>query len=56
MIADSQLPRAQWPVGKVTRVLPSDDGAIRAAEMDIKSNTYIRPVAKLIVLPEMPED
>lgn len=56
LIADSQLPRAQWPVGKVTRVLPSDDGAIRAAEVDIKGNTYIRPVAKLIVLPEMPED
>ncbi|KAL0147788.1 hypothetical protein M9458_056904 [Cirrhinus mrigala] len=56
LIADSQLPRAQWPVGKVTRVLPSDDGAIRAAEVDIKGNRYTRPVAKLIVLPEMPED
>ncbi|XP_052456318.1 uncharacterized protein LOC128016040 [Carassius gibelio] len=56
LIADSQLPRAQWPVGKITRVLPSDDGAIRAAEVDIKGNTYIRPVAKLIVLPEMPEN
>ncbi|XP_067219119.1 uncharacterized protein [Chanodichthys erythropterus] len=56
LIADSQLPRAQWPVGKVTRVLPSDDGAIRAAEVDIKGNTYVRPVAKLIVLPEMPKD
>ncbi len=56
LIADPQLSRAQWPVGKVTRVLPSNEGAIRAAEVDIKGNTYIRPVAKMIVLPEMPED
>lgn len=56
MIVDPQLPRALWPVGRVTKVNPSDDGRIRSAEVNIKGTTYIRPVAKLIALPEMPED
>ncbi|KAL1282348.1 hypothetical protein QQF64_001151 [Cirrhinus molitorella] len=56
LVVDSQLPRAQWPIGRVTKVLPSDDDAVRTAEVHIKGNTYIRPVAKLIVLPKMPKD
>ncbi|KAL0153840.1 hypothetical protein M9458_050870, partial [Cirrhinus mrigala] len=50
------FPTSQSTVDKVTRVLPSDDRAIKAAEADIKGNTYIHPAAKLSVLPEMPED
>lgn len=56
MVVDPQLPRALWPIGRVTRVIPSNDGKIRAAEVDIKGNTYTRPVAKLIELPKMPDD
>ena len=56
MIIDPQLPRAMWPVGRITKVIPSDDGRIRTAEVDIKGSTYTRPVAKLIPLPAMPED
>lgn len=56
MIIDSQLPKALWPVGRVTKVIPSDDGQIRTAEVNIKGSTYTRPVAKLIPLPKMPED
>lgn len=55
MVVDSQLPRAQWPIGRVTKVIPSDDGKLRAAEADIKGNTYTRPVAKLIERPRMPD-
>ncbi|KAL3987511.1 hypothetical protein ACER0C_014626 [Sarotherodon galilaeus] len=36
MVTDPQLPRALWPVGRVTKVIPSDDGKIRTAEVDIK--------------------
>ncbi|KAL0973497.1 hypothetical protein UPYG_G00204780 [Umbra pygmaea] len=56
MVIDSQLPRAMWPIGKVTRVIPSSDGRIRVAEVNIKGNSYTRPVAKLIELPKMPDD
>lgn len=56
MVLDPQLPRALWPVGRITRITPSDDGKVRAAEVDIKGNLYTRPVAKLVELPEMPDD
>lgn len=56
MVLDPQLPRALWPVGRIVRIIPSDDGKVRAAEVDIKGNLYTRPVAKLIELPEMPDD
>ena len=41
MVSDAQLPRERWPIGKVTRLIPSEDGRIM----------YIRPVAKQIPLP-----
>lgn len=56
MTTDPQLPRALWPVGRVSKVIPSDNGRIRTAEENIKGSTYTRPVAKLIPLPAMPED
>ncbi len=56
MIVDSLLPRALWPVGKVTRLLPNKDGHIRTADVKIKDKPYIRPVAHLIPLPALPED
>ncbi|TKS64949.1 ATP-binding cassette sub-family A member 2 [Collichthys lucidus] len=56
MVVDSQLPRALWPIGKVTKVHPSDDGTVRSADIDIKGAVYTRPVTKLVLLPKMPED
>ncbi|KAL0184758.1 hypothetical protein M9458_020454, partial [Cirrhinus mrigala] len=32
MIVDPQLPRALWPVGRITNVFPGVDGRIRTAE------------------------
>lgn len=56
MVVDPQLPRALWPIGKVTRTIPSSDGTIRVAEVELGGRIYSRPVAKLIGLPEMPAD
>ena len=56
MIVDSQLPRALWPVGKVTRLLPSKDGHIRTAAVTVKDKSYVRPVVHLIPLPGLPDD
>lgn len=56
IVIDPQLPRALWPVGRVTKVISSDDGKIRTAEVDIKGVKYICPVTKLITLPKMPEN
>lgn len=56
MIVDNQLPRAMWPVGKVSQVFPGPDPRIRSAEVTVKGRTYVRPVARLISLPALPKD
>eukprot|EP00063_Salmo_salar_P093573 XP_014068408.1 PREDICTED: uncharacterized protein LOC106612089 [Salmo salar] len=56
MMVDPQLPRASWPVGRITKIMPGTDGRVRSVEIQVKNRTYIRPVARLIPLPEMTED
>ncbi|KAJ8409961.1 hypothetical protein AAFF_G00210020 [Aldrovandia affinis] len=56
MIIDNQLPRALWPVGKVTQVFPGADNRVRSAEVLVKDRTYTWPVARLISLPALPEE
>ncbi|XDV22967.1 hypothetical protein PO909_027706, partial [Leuciscus waleckii] len=53
MIVDHQLPRALWPVGQVTKVFPGEDGRTRAAEVEVKGKSYIRPITRLISLPAL---
>ena len=56
MMADPQLPRALWSIGRVTKVNPGADGKVRSAEVKIGDRVYTRPVVRLIVLPELPDD
>ncbi|GAA6073669.1 uncharacterized protein LOC113068424 isoform X3 [Tachysurus ichikawai] len=44
---------ASWPVGRVVRLLPSQNGRVRVSEININDKTYVRPVAKLIQLPKI---
>lgn len=53
MIVDHQLPRALWPVGQLTKVFPGEDGRTRAAEVEVKGKSYIRPITRLISLPAL---
>ncbi|XP_039514870.1 uncharacterized protein LOC120469772 [Pimephales promelas] len=53
LIVDPQLPRAQWPIGRVRKTLPSSDGCVRTVEVVIDGKAYIRPVARLIQLPAL---
>ncbi|KAJ8415882.1 hypothetical protein AAFF_G00404390 [Aldrovandia affinis] len=58
MILDPQLPRASWPVGKISKVFPGADGLIRdGAEIKVRDRA-LRPtrVSRLIRLPAVPED
>ncbi|TWW77362.1 hypothetical protein D4764_12G0007520 [Takifugu flavidus] len=48
MIVDPQLQRALWPVGKIVNLNVSEDGYIRAAELKVNNQTYLRPVAQLV--------
>ncbi len=51
LIVDPQLPRALWPVGKVSEVYPGADTRVRTAKVQVGEKSYTRPVARLIQLP-----
>lgn len=53
LIVDPQLPRALWPVGKVTATYPGADGRIRTVAIKVKDRTYVQPVARRIQLPKL---
>lgn len=55
MLVDPQLPRSLWQIGRILKVFPGADGRVRTVEIQIKGRTYTRPIAHLIVLPEIPE-
>ncbi|KAJ8253317.1 hypothetical protein GJAV_G00211560 [Gymnothorax javanicus] len=38
MIVDPQLPRALWPVGNVSAVMPGADGRIRTVQIQLSPN------------------
>ncbi|KAK0153723.1 hypothetical protein N1851_004487 [Merluccius polli] len=56
MIVDPQLPRDHWPAGKVVKLNASADGCIQLAEVQVGDKTYLRPVARLVRLPAVPDD
>ncbi len=55
MIVDPQLPRALWPVGKISEVHPGADDRVRSATVQVERRTYTRPVARLVKLPAEPD-
>lgn len=55
MIIDPQLPRALWPVGRVSKTFPGMDGRVRTVDIEVGKKTYTRPVARIIRLPSIPE-
>ncbi|KAL0151955.1 hypothetical protein M9458_052762 [Cirrhinus mrigala] len=55
LIIDPQLPRALWPVGKVSEVYPGADTRVRTAKVQVGEKAYTRPVARLVQLPAVPD-
>ena len=58
-----QLPRGEWPIGRVHEILPDPDGVVRSATVaawsgkDTICKYTVRPVVKLCLLEEAaPED
>lgn len=54
MLVEPQLPRAQWPIGRVVKTHDGDDGCIRSAHVNVKGHIFTRPVARLVMLPTPP--
>ena len=47
LIADDNVPRHQWPIGRVTNVLPGSDNLVRSVEVRAKGSTYRKPITKI---------
>jgi hypothetical protein len=43
-------PRTLWPMGVVSEVFPSTDGLVRSVRVRTKVRSFIRPVAKVVLL------
>ncbi len=56
MLVDPQMPRSFWQIGRVVKVFPGADDHVWMAEIQIKDRVYTRPIARLVVLPEIPDD
>lgn len=55
VLKDKTIARNSWPTGVLTKVLPSADGKVRAAEVRViaengKPAVYIRPINEFVVL------
>ncbi|RXN11463.1 hypothetical protein ROHU_010601 [Labeo rohita] len=54
LMKDHQSKRNQWPLGRITRVFPSEDGRVRKVEIKVmdkeESKVFIRPVTEVVIL------
>ena len=50
IVVDDTVPRGRWPVGRVVRTYPSEDGLVRKVRVQIRQSEYDRPVHRLILL------
>jgi hypothetical protein len=53
LVLEKQLPRNEWPLGRVTAVYPGSDGLVRSACIRTKNNPELRrPIVRLCLLEE----
>ncbi|XP_045495971.1 uncharacterized protein LOC123694550 [Colias croceus] len=52
LIVDNTMPRNTWPMGRVSRIYPGNDGVTRVADVQTRGGELRRPVKKMVVLVE----
>jgi len=50
MVADDELLRRHWPLGRVTATFPDQEGTVRTVEVKTAKNVLMRPIDKLCIL------
>ena len=50
LVLDPNLPRGQWPLGRLTETFPGRDGHTRVAKVQCGEKTVVRPIHKLVPL------
>ena len=53
LIADDNVPRHQWPIGRVTPVFPGSDCLVSSVEVRAKGSAYRRPITKICLLEQL---
>ena len=52
LVLEPNLPRGQWPLGRITETYPGRDGHTRVAKIQCGMRTVVRPIHKLVPLQE----
>ncbi|XP_052250735.1 uncharacterized protein LOC127857971 [Dreissena polymorpha] len=50
LVADDNIPRGQWPLGRVTEVFKGRDGLVRKCKVQTRCTHLLRPITKLCLL------
>ena len=50
LIYQNNTPRSHWPLGRITRLLPSKDSVVRSVEIKLPNSTVTRPTGTLCLL------
>lgn len=54
LLKDNNVPRRSWPLARIVKVLPSDNGRVRKVivrgHRDGKNFEYTRPITELVLL------
>ncbi|CAM1317751.1 Uncharacterised protein r2_g3590 [Pycnogonum litorale] len=50
LVAEPNVPRGQWPLGRVNKLFPGTDNRVRSVEVRMKGGLFRRPVTKLCQL------
>ncbi|XP_053332758.1 C-type mannose receptor 2-like [Clarias gariepinus] len=54
LMKDHQSKRNQWPLGRISRVFPSEDGRVRKVEIKVmdkeEAKVFIRPITEVIMI------
>ena len=50
VIADKDLSRANWLLGRIIAIFPGSDNVIRVAKVKTSQGVYVRPTANLCLL------
>lgn len=54
LLYDERFPPAKWPLARVIELHPGKDGLTRVVTLRTASSTFTRPIAKLVILPVVP--
>lgn len=56
LLRNEATPPTRWPLARITRVHPGEDGRIRVVIARTASSELVRPLAKIILLPSIVSD